>query len=243
MEGRKWFVLSEDQVRGPFEKEQIPAEITKVHSPLIWGRGLSDWLTPEQWNKVIVDYQANADRARAANERQWMVRYRGQELQPMHYAQMIEYLRSIPDHAEVLIWTEGYPEWKEIYQIHKILDDLGVSRRRHPRVPIMGQVEFESPNGGFNGRALSISEGGLGVTDTPPVRIGDKFKVVIKSPNLFSQLHASAEVVFAGSDGYCGLKFSGLPMESKSAIIEYVKRFTEGQVRTGTGTGTATNIA
>lgn len=236
MEGRKWFVLSNDEVHGPFEKEQIPEELSKFSSPLIWGRGLTDWLSPEQWNKVLSDYQANAERARAQNERLWMVRYRGQELPAMPYPQMIDYLKTIPDHAEVLIWTEGYPEWKEIYQIHKVLDDLGVSRRRHPRVPIMGQVDFENQGGQFSGRALSISEGGLGVTDTPPVRIGDRFKVVVKSSNLFSPLHATVEVVFAGADGYCGLKFSGLPMESKSAIIEYVKRFTEGQVRTGTST-------
>lgn len=236
MDSRKWFILSQEVVHGPFDRSAVPGEVTKHSSPLIWGRGLTDWLTPEQWNRAMQDFEANIARSRQLLDREWRLRVKGQELPPYGYNDMISYLRTLPDYTDVLIWTEGYAEWKEIYQIHKILDDLGVSRRRHPRVPIMGQVEFESSAGSFSGRALSISEGGLGVTDTPPVRIGDKFKVVLKSPNMFGPLHATAEVVFAGSDGYAGMKFSGLPMESKSAIIEYVKRFTEGQVRTGTAT-------
>ncbi len=236
MESRKWFILAQEVVHGPYEKGAVPAELTKHTSPLIWGRGQIDWLNPEQWNKAMQDFDATLARSRQQIDREWRLRVRGQELTPMVYSEMIDHLKSLTDYNDILIWTEGYAEWKEIYQIHKILDDLGVSRRRHPRVPIMGQVEFESPAGSFSGRALSISEGGLGATDTPPVRIGDKFKIVLKSPNMFGPLHATAEVVFAGSDGYAGMKFSGLPMESKSAIIEYVKRFTEGQVRTGTAT-------
>lgn len=236
MDGRKWFILSQEVVHGPFDRGAVPGEVTKLTSPLIWGRGQTDWLTPEQWNRAMQDFEAHVARSRQQHDREWRLRIKGQELQPLVYNEMIEHLKTLPDYSDILIWTEGYAEWKEIYQIHKILDDLGVSRRRHPRVPIMGQVDFESSGGSFTGRALSISEGGLGVTDTPPVRIGDRFKVVLKSPNMFGPLHATAEVVFAGSDGYAGMKFSGLPMESKSAIIEYVKRFTEGQVRTGTAT-------
>lgn len=242
MDGRKWFVLSQDEVRGPFDHTGLVNELERATDPLIWGRGLPEWMTPDQWQKAQADYESNLEKTRAQAEREWRLRVKGQELAPMVYSQMIDYLRAQSDLTDVLVWTEGYAEWKEIYQIHKILDDLGVSRRRHPRVPIMGQVDFESAAGSFQGRALSISEGGLGVTDTPTARIGDRFKIVMKSPNLYGPLHATVEVVFAGADGYCGLKFTALPMESKSAIIEYVKRFTDGQVRTGTATGTATRI-
>lgn len=226
MDSRKWFVLTNDQVKGPFDKDALDSNLVQFTNPLIWGRGQLEWLTPEQWEKMLIDKESTVNRARQQSEREWRLRLGEQELRPMFYHQMVEYLKNQTDLSQVLIWTEGYNEWKEIFQIHKIMDDLGVSRRRHPRVPIMGQIEVESASSTFAARALSISEGGLGMTDAPPARIGDQYKIILKSPNLFAPLHATAEVVFAGADGYIGLKFSGLPAESKSAIIEYVNKFT-----------------
>lgn len=234
VDNRKWFILSQDRVLGPFEKETLETQARQHPGALIWGRGQNDWVSFEQWEKALLDFESTNTRTRLQVEREWHVRHNGQELKPMIYPQMIEFLKTVPDFKDVLIWTEGYAEWKEIYQIHKILDDLGVSRRRHPRVPVMGAVELETEDGILTARALSISEGGLGITDSPPVKIGDRFKLAIKSANLYGPVHATAEVVFVGSDGYSGLKFVGLPTESKGAIIEYVKKFTEGVTNTGT---------
>lgn len=227
MDGRKWFILSNDQVKGPYDRAGIESHLHEHANPLIWGRGQGEWLTPQQWEKMLADLENTLHRNRLQSEREWRIRIGEQEMRPMLYNEMIEYLKPQADLSQILIWTEGYNEWKEVYQIHKLMDDLGVSRRQHPRVPIMGQAELEGTSGSFSARALSISEGGMGVTEAPPVRIGDKYKVSLKSPNLFAPLHALAEVVFAGHDGYVGLKFQGLPSESKSAIIEYVRKFTE----------------
>lgn len=226
MDGRKWFILSNDQVKGPFEKDAVESSLSQYQNPLIWGRGLTDWLSPDQWERHLIEMESTAYRSQLQSEREWRLRLGDQELRPMLYSQMIDYLKNQADLSQFLLWTEGYSEWKELFQIHKIMDDLGVSRRRHPRVPIMGQIEAEGTTGNFTGRALSISEGGLGLTDAPRARIGDKYKIIIKSANLFTPLHATAEVVFAGHDGYIGMKFTGLPNESKSAIIEYVNKFT-----------------
>lgn len=226
MDGRKWFVLSNDQVKGPFDRDGLESSLSQASNPLIWGRGQTEWLTPEQWEKMLIDLESTVTRNRLQSEREWRVRIGDQELRPMIYTQMIDYVKNLADVSNILIWTEGYNEWKEIFQIHKIMDDLGVSRRRHPRVPIMGQIDAEGTSGTFSARALSISEGGLGMTESPPVRIGDQYKLILKSPNLYAPLHANAEAVFAGQDGYVGMKFTGLPTESKSAIIEYVKKFT-----------------
>lgn len=235
MDGRKWFILANEQVRGPYDRDGLDAALNQVTNPLIWGRGQSDWLTPEQFEKMLIDLESTVNRQRLQNEREWRLRLGDQELRPMFYAQMIDYLKNQADLSQFLIWTEGYNEWKEIYQIHKIMDDLGVSRRRHPRVPIMGTIEAEGTKGRFSARALSISEGGLGVTEAPQTHIGDQYKVILKSPNLFAPLHATIEVVFAGHDGYVGMKFTGLPSESRSAIIEYVKKFTNAGTGAGSG--------
>lgn len=223
---KKWFLLLDGHITGPFAKTEIDATASNS-SQLIWGRGQSDWVGYDKWLRFLRDHEEADRRNRQASERLWKVKMNGQELRPMPHDQMVEFLKSKTDLSEILIWTEGYSEWKEIYQIHKIMDELGVSRRQHPRVPIMGSIVCEGTTGNFEAKALSISEGGLGITGTPPVKIGEKFKTMLKSPNLFAPIHATAEIVYVGNDGYAGLKFVGLHSESKSAIIEYVKKFQE----------------
>jgi hypothetical protein len=222
---RHWFILNDGKVTGPFTKAEIDVQASNFVSPLIWGRGQSEWVNPSRWHRLLTESEETHRQQKIQAERQWKVSVAGEELAPMNQQQMMELLKTKSDLSEVLIWTEGYSEWKEIYQIHKIMDELGVSRRQHPRVPIMGTLTCEGASGSFEARVLSVSEGGLGVTDTPPIKIGEKIKTILKSPNLFAPIHATAEIVYLGNDGYAGLKFIGLHSESKSALIEYVKKF------------------
>jgi hypothetical protein len=228
MSQSKWFLLIDGQVSGPFTKEEVDSRLTLGSNPLIWGRGQTEWVPSDRWNQVLRDHDsANRKNRNAGLDRMWKIRVAGQELRSMNHDQMIDFLRTQKDYGEIQIWTEGYTEWKDIYQIHKIMDELGVSRRQHPRVPIMGTLACEGATGSLTARILSISEGGLGVTEAPEVKIGEKFKTILKSPNLYTPIHSTAEVVYVGQDGYAGLKFISLHPESKSAIIEYVKKFTE----------------
>jgi hypothetical protein len=221
---QKWFVLSDGVIHGPFVKDDIENRTQNLSNPMIWGRGQTEWLTLDKWNRFTQDFENHQRRQKNQTDRQWKIQASGVELKAMNQDQMIEFLRTKSDLSEILIWTEGYSEWKEVFQIHKIMDELGVSRRAHPRVPIMGTVQMEGAQGNFSAKALSISEGGMGITDSGQVKIGEKFKMTLKSPNLFTQIHATGEIVFVGADNYAGLKFIGLHSESKSAIIEYVKK-------------------
>ncbi|MNT95603.1 hypothetical protein D3C72_2375100 [compost metagenome] len=72
---------------------------------------------------------------------------------------------------------------------------------------------------------ISISEGGLGVTEVRNLQIGDRFTGNLNSPNLYMQINAICDVVYLGNDGYAGLRFANLPIEAKSSIIEYVNKF------------------
>jgi len=228
-ENRLWFILNDSKVSGPFSKSEIETQAGTMSNALIWGRGQGDWVNAARWSKLVKESEETHRRHRQQAERLWKISDSGQEQRAMNHEQMLEYLRSKNDLSQVLIWTEGYSEWKEIYQIHKIMDELGVSRRHHPRVPIMGTLLCEGATGNFEARVLSVSEGGLGVTETPPIKIGEKFKTILKSPNLFAPIHATAEIVYLGNDGYAGLKFIGLQSESKSALIEYIKKFQDAK--------------
>lgn len=226
LENRKWFVLVDGQVKGPFLQGDLESRVSALNNPLIWGRGLQDWVSPQKWLSSMKEMSETLQKRHQA-DRMWKIKDGPTEHALMKQSEMIDLLRNKTDLSNVLIWTEGYDEWKEIYQIHKIMDELGVSRRQHPRVPIMGTLACEGAKGSHTFRMLSISEGGLGVTEAPFVKIGEKFKSIIKSPNLFAPIHATTEVVYVGHDGYAGMKFVGIHSESKSAIIEYVKKFTE----------------
>jgi len=224
MEQKKWFALIDGQVRGPFTQDDLQGRLSGVANPLIWGRGQTDWVSPEKWatlSKEINAAQMGADR----QERQWRVVIDGKELSPMSHDDMIHMLKGKPDLTHIRLWTEGYSEWREIYQIHKIMDELGVSRRTHPRVPIMGTLSCEGAGGTFTARLLSISEGGLGATESQQVKIGERLKIILKSSNLTTAIHATVEVVYVGNDGYFGMKFMALQTESQSLIIEYIKKF------------------
>lgn len=227
MTDRKWFILADGRITGPFEKTEVELNTIGHSAALIWGRGHSEWSPLERWQRILKENENPDKKARSGNERMWQVKVAGADIDPMTHDQMIDYLKTLKDLGEVQIWTEGYSEWKDVYQIHKIMDELGVSRRQHPRVPIMGILTCEGTTGNFNARVLSVSEGGLGITESPQVKIGEKFKTILKSPNLYTPIHSTVEVVYVGNDGYAGLKFIGLHSESKSAVIEYVKKFTD----------------
>ncbi len=227
MTDSKWFLLTEGLVTGPFSKDDVETRLTISSNPLIWGRGQQEWMGPDRWKQHLKDADSQAIKAKGNSDRMWKIRVAGQELRPMNHDQMIDFLRTQKDYSEIQIWTEGYTDWKDIYQIHKIMDELGVSRRQHPRVPIMGSLTCEGATGNLTARVLSVSEGGLGVTDAPQMKIGEKFKTILKSPNLYTPIHSTVEVVYIGGDGYAGMKFVSLHPESKSAIIEYVRKFTD----------------
>lgn len=225
MADARWFLMVDGEVQGPFNELTVQDQLTLHPRSLIWGKGQSEWLNQDQWKKFLSQYQEAMDRTRVFADRTWKVKINDQEYQPMGHDQMLQLLKQQSDLKNVRIWTEGYSDWKEVYQIHKIMDDLGISRRAHPRVPIMGEIELDGAAGHMHGRLLSISEGGLGIMGSPKWHLGDKFRAVIKSPNIVGPLHCSAEVVYLEPSGYTGMKFISLPAEQKNTIVDYVKKF------------------
>ena len=143
----------------------------------------------------------------------------------MTLEELVEQLKDYTDLSPVRIWTEGFEDWKEVYQVQKVVDELGISRRTHPRVPIMGSLKCEATAGPMNARLISISEGGVGVNNAVGLQIGEKFEATLTSPNLLTQINAAMEVVYVGTNGYAGLRFLKIPSEARAALIDYVKKF------------------
>lgn len=230
-----WFAYVDGEIKGPFHDTELESLFHNWPHMFIWGQGLQQWIAPTQWKSLMTENPSSTRATKGAEpERKWRLKIDDHEMKDLTYDQMLDVLKTRDDYDAIRVWTEGYSDWRELFQIHQIADELGVSRRKHPRVPIMGGLTCEGPSGQFDLKALSISEGGLGATGSSgSLHIGDRLKIVLKSPNLFAPVNATAEVVYVGPDGYIGLKFLGIQIESKSSIVEYVRKFQEEQTQTG----------
>jgi len=224
-----WFILNEGQVTGPYDADEVEQTISQGagKSLQVWGKGQNEWMEPAKWRQAFKQSltQAQADAAAAEEKPSWYVSVDGHEYPPLSYKQLIQYLKTLKSLAAVDLKTESEKVWRDVYSFQRIVNDLGITRRAHPRVPIMGTLQCEGSNGNFTARALSISEGGLGMSQTANLQIGDKLRLVLTSPNLHGTVTAHCDVVYIGNDGYAGLRFKSLTEENKSLILEYVNKF------------------
>ncbi|MBO9665187.1 MAG: PilZ domain-containing protein [Bdellovibrio sp.] len=219
-----WFILSEGQVTGPYEPSEVEGKVSSYKDPQVWGRGHGEWMTVARWRQYLKETPTVTPIA-ADQSRNWVVRVDGRPRDVMKYTEMIALLKTMTDFTPVDISSDGGQTWKEVYAVQQVVDDLGISRRSHPRVPIVGTLEFDRGTDTLKCRVISISEGGLGVNDAGSLKIGEKFFAILTSPNLYVTVSTTCEVVYVGNDGYAGLRFVGLPEEFKSSIVEYVNKF------------------
>jgi hypothetical protein len=143
--------------------------------------------------------------------------------------ELLAMLAKQPDVSTISIQDPKSKEWKEVYAFPDLVERLGLTRRNHPRVPILAQFSGTSDKfPELNARIITISEGGVGFTDQFELKIGDSVEGQITSPHFFQPISIKAEVIYSGLDGYVGLAFKQITDEAKSAIIDYIKKFGKG---------------
>jgi hypothetical protein len=220
---------------------------------LVWKRGLAEWIKANKWqasdyknmqfNASSLGIQDGDTHTQASNDNDSDlfektfshdftegVFYRAQVSfvdQPlMSKAELLTLIAKQQDITKVSIQDPKTKEWKDVYAFPDIVERLGISRRTQARVPILAQFTGKSnKNPEVSYRVISISQGGVGFTENYELKIGDEVEGQISSPHFFQSINVKAEVVYAGQDGYIGLKFTLVPDEAKAAIIEYVKKF------------------
>ncbi|MBX2986453.1 MAG: PilZ domain-containing protein [Bdellovibrionaceae bacterium] len=223
---KKWFLLQAGQIQGPWTPEEIENKLPGASDPLVWGRGLSEWLPPEAWRSALLSSGTVLTESIAMEHPHWRYRLGEREFGPYNYPDLIDVLKKISDFTDVEILNDTGGGWREVYDIQKIVDELGITRRAHQRVPIMGTLKLDLPAGGHaEAKVISISEGGLGVHEFPRLSVGEKIKGVLRSANLFMDIPCSCEVVYVSHEGSAGLRFLHLPMEAQAAVVEYVNKF------------------
>lgn len=249
----KWFLQLNGQVQGPFNQESLQFALQKLghenSNALIWKRGLAEWVKANKLNsndlkpipaKSTLPNPANIESEVTPDgdlfEKTFTqsftdgVFYRVQinfiDQPLMSKTELMTLIAKQQDVSKVSIQDPKSKEWKEVYAFPDIVEKLGLSRRKQARVPILAQFAGKnSKNEEVSYRVLTISQGGIGITESFDLNIGDEIDGLISSPHFFQSIHIKAEVVYAGQDGYVGLKFSNIPDEANTAIVDYIKKF------------------
>ncbi len=162
-----------------------------------------------------------------SQDRRYKVQYNFIDQAPMTREELLNFTLKQNDVSKIAVFDTLAREWKEIYSIPEIAEKLGISRRRSPRVPILAQFAGSVNDTKINARVVTISTGGIGLTDTYDLKIGDIVNGQITSPHFFTPLNVQSQVVYTGTDGYVGLQFSFLNDDIAALITEYVNKFSD----------------
>lgn len=220
----KWFICHNETVRGPLTTEEVRNNIKDgdiLRQSLVWGSVMEHWRTVSWWETelptILKSHKENKD------NRLWHYAQDGQSHGPFTRNRLIQELNQLKLKDDVMIWTKGMPTWGQIFEFTDLMDEVGVSRRAHPRAPIKGSVIIKSDNKAALGKLSMISEGGCGVINVEGLKAGEFVNLDIKSAAFSEPVRAKAQVRYVTETGYVGLKFAQIGMESKARIIEYVK--------------------
>jgi hypothetical protein len=226
-----WFLSSQDVVSGPFSTEQVQLKLGSGQlsaESFIWWKGQREWISVAVWQLQLPQIlEASTAQTQKAV---WYADIGTAPLGPLTQTELIQTLKPIGDLGRVRLWAVGMEKWMNLFEVHDVMEMLGISRREFERAPLMGTVAVtrgnEDPKG-FVVKAGSLSVAGMGVSNAHELRRGDDIALLIKSKDLASVIHVRGEVVYVTDAGYAGIRFMKVHPETHSLIHDYVKRFTE----------------
>ncbi len=256
----KWFYQMNQIVKGPISISELKKIIQTFPDPqktLVWSRGYTEWIAADRWNpnleipeatvviasppiheqNTVVPAKYSPPQKTDSSENlnrteKFRVQLNFIDQPSMTKDELMAFAARVEDPAQIAIFDAQSKDWKEIYAYKDIVEKLGLSRRKHQRVPILAQFTGESTHHNkFTARLVTISIGGLGLTEVFDLKIGDKIWGQVTSPHFYSPVTIEADVTYSGNDGYVGLKFTQINDDSQSLVTDYVKRFSQSEVK------------
>lgn len=225
-----WFLYIDNVVTGPFSTDQVKSKIREEELKakcFIWWKGQREWVSFASWER---DLESILEASSSMDKRPiWYVDTGASSpAGPLTQNEMIDILRATHDLDQVRLWAVGMKKWQRVFELHDVLEILGISRRETDRAPLMGSVAIKRSNDdprGFVVRAASISVTGMGLAEAGDLRRGDQLSLLIKSHDLPEAIHVHGEVVYVTPTGYAGVRFHKAPSEVVSMLYDYIKRF------------------
>lgn len=227
----QWFIHREGAVLGPFTPTDVEKQIASGHfnsECLVWARGSNEWLPMSQWKTLVATV---GDATKHVVERVWYCDSgAGQPAGPLTQNELVEHLKGLNRWDIVTLWGTGLLKWLPLFDVPEVMDLVGISRREHPRAPLLGQVAL-TPSGSATPAqmlaSLTVSIAGIGVKSAGFLQRGDRVQIAIKSRDLPSIIHVSGEVLYVSRVGDAGVKFIDLSPESRALLADHIRRFND----------------
>lgn len=219
-----WFICDANFISGPYSTQDVLSELTNGKVSLqskIWWKGQRDWISVGDWRQKADSFEKNMHKQ---EEPIWYAEKQGQTYGPIAKTQLIELLCSLTNLSKIRVWKKGQESWATVYEYSDISEELGITRRKYPRAPILGDVSIDKKGQQIAFKAATISAGGLGIVGASALAVGDQLQVSLRSPLMVVGIHATAVVRHAASN-YTGIEFVNISQEHKATIIDYVKQF------------------
>lgn len=227
MNEKRWFLLKDEQVRGPLAAFELLKELERIGTEgcRFWAKGKPAWL---DYSHVSDDLKKESmtNAPTIQTEDLWYLRNGRTELGPLTFQKLIEHLKTLKTLEKVMISKGNPKQWQEVFGDELIMEKLGINRRHNARVPLQGTMTFlDGSLRGHQAELSSVSQGGFGFRAVEGLSIGEVFKGSFISPNLSPAIHFQAEVVSLNPQIGVGAKFLHLSTEAQAQIIFYVNQF------------------
>jgi hypothetical protein len=142
---------------------------------------------------------------------------------------MFAQLKSAKNLGRVRLWTMGMTQWKSLFEVDEIREQLGLTRRENERAPLLGFVAITRGDESVvnQAKAASISVGGMGLNEAGFLSRGEYLDLLIQSPEFPYPLRIQGDVVYITNQGYAGIRFDKISSEVHTILFDYVKRFNQ----------------
>ncbi|MCB9072100.1 MAG: PilZ domain-containing protein [Bdellovibrionaceae bacterium] len=227
----EWFVFHKNSILGPFSTEDVKAQISSqkiAQDAFIWWKGEKDWVAIDVWLK---DYPAIIKKLEAHFKVRWKIRDEHGETPFMSFEDSIQHLKLLELRNTIFICKEdkdGVEQWESIFSNTIFLNALEMTRRKHPRVPIVATAKVSKKDSKFSYlvKVNIIGQGGMGVSGLGRnFPAGTTVEVRLESPNISVPVVAEGRILYMTKDGLSGIEFGLINSESEAALIEYVNQF------------------
>lgn len=227
----EWFVFHKNSILGPFATEDVHAQLSSgkiADDSFIWWKGEKDWVSIDTW---IKDYPEIIRRLEAHYKVNWKIRH-GKNATPfMPFEDCLQYLKLLELNNSIFICKET-PEkqdnWESIFSNSIFLNALEMTRRKHPRVPIVATAKISKLDSKFSYlvKVNTVGQGGMGVAGLGKnFPTGTSIEIKLESPSMPAPIVSEGKILYHTKDGLSGIEFTLMNAEAKSLLIEYVNRF------------------
>lgn len=227
----EWFVFHKNSILGPFSTEDVRAQISdgKISDDsFIWWKGEKDWVSIESWNK---EYPEIIRKLEAYFKVNWKVR-QGRNITPfMSFDETLNHLKLLELNNSIFICKQkedGAEDWESIFSNTIFLNALEMTRRKHPRVPIVATAKICKLDSKFSYlvKVNTIGQGGMGVAGLGKnFPTGTVVEMRLESPSFTIPIIAEGKILYHTKDGISGVEFSVINAECNSTLISYVNQF------------------